>query len=98
VGCESVIKRRSTPHNAFYHALLRDIHQKALQEHLTVENMDFLKQGLKKLDGIEKSTALLTDKELVHHIEFIIKFLGQYGICPTFVETEWERIKQTARK
>ena len=93
-------KLRSSPHNRFYHSVLRDCHQKALAQHLTVEDMNFLKQGLKQLDndypnGI--STSKITDKQLVNHIEFIVKYLGQFGITPSFVEEEWERLKKLAR-
>jgi len=100
VGCESVIKRRSTPHNRFYHSVLRDLHAKALEAHLTVENMNFLKQGLKQLDPDFPpiSTSQATDKQLVHHIEFIVMYLGQFGLSPSYVEEEWERIQQSARK
>ena len=96
---KSELKKRSSPHNKFYHALLRDLHRKAFTEHLTVENMNFLKQGLKKLDPDFPpiSTAEATDKQLVHHIEFIIMYLGQFGLSPTFVEEEWERLKKLAR-
>lgn len=96
---EGVINRRSSPHNRFYHSCLRDLHSKALKAHLTVENMDFLKQGLKQLDPDFPpiSTSQATDKQLAKHIEFIVMYLGQFGLTPDFVEEEWERIKKLAR-
>jgi hypothetical protein len=66
---------------------------------MTVEDMNYLKQGLKKLDpeypkvdGIPESTAYLTDKELVHHLEFIRMYLGEYGITCDYDRQEWDRI------
>lgn len=94
----------SSPFNRFYHSILGDVHKKALALHLTVENMEFLKQGLKKLNKdypIERnkpiSTTKLTNKQLVQHIEFIVSYLGQYGITPHFVEEEWQRLIRSAR-
>lgn len=42
------------------------------------------------------SSAKLTTKQMVDHIEFIIMFLGQFDICPKFVTEDWERLKQQA--
>ncbi len=95
---------RSSQHNKFYHVVLTDVHRQAKAMHVTVENMNFLKQGLKKLDenyptenGKHLSSAKISDKELMLHLEFIVKYLGQFGITPHFVEAEWDRIMKEIR-
>jgi len=84
--------------------MLRDFHKQALAEKVTVENMDFLKQGLKKLDedypkinGKPLSTAKIDNKVLTHHIDFMIAYMGEYGFVSALVEEEWKRIIENAK-
>ena len=85
--------------------MLRDFHKQALAEKVTVENMDFLKQGLKKLDedypkvdGKPLSTAKIDNKVLTHHIDFMIAYMGEYGFVSALVEEEWKRIINGIRR
>ena len=99
------MEQRSKQFNRFYYALIKDIHTKALKKHLTVENSEMLRNGLKKsdenyprlLDGRVVSSADLTNKELANHIEHIIAFMGSYSIIPQFVIDDWERLKNLAK-
>ena len=100
---ESIVIR-SGPFNRYYHAMLRDFHKQALKEKLTVENMDFLKQGLKKLDenypkidGKPVSTSKIDNKTLTQHIEFMIAFMAEYGFVSAIVEEEWKRLMEIVR-
>ena len=95
---ESKLKRRSEPHSRFYHSVLRDFYNQLLEQRLAYD-FNQLKQGLKKLDPNypDISTASITDKQLVHHIEFIVRHFAQYGIEAQFVAEEWERLKKLAR-
>jgi hypothetical protein len=97
--------KRTLNQNNFYHAVIADVHKQALEKHVTVEKKDYLRNGLKEIDlnypikdGEPISSAKLTTKEMVEHIEFIIMFLGQFDICPKFVTDDWERIKKHARE
>lgn len=42
------------------------------------------------------STKDIRSNDLVKHIDFIIKWVGEYGISPKIVDDEWERIMQNA--
>jgi len=95
--------QRTLNQNRFYYSIIKDVHQQALAEHLTVEDSEFLRDGLKKndpdyprVDDKPISSAKLDTKQMVDHIEFIIEYLGQFGICPQFVTDEWERLKARA--
>ncbi len=109
---------RSLNQNNFYYAFITDIHKQCLEKHITVENMDYLRNGLKEIDEnyprydkvihgvnyngvdvIDKkpiSSAKLTTKQMVDHIEFVIEFVGRFGITPAFVEEDYKRMMELA--
>lgn len=107
---------RTLNQNNFYFSIIADIHKQAMEKHITVENSEYLRKGLKENDDnypkkphfIEDtfgevedrpiSSAKLTTKEMVNHIEFIIEFVGRFGITPKFVKDEWDRLMQSAHK
>jgi hypothetical protein len=85
--------------------MLSDYHKQALMAKVTLEDMNFLKQGLKKLDdnypktdGISASSSDLSNKELCNHLEFIRMYLSQYGFTFRLDDEEWERMKKQARE
>lgn len=41
------------------------------------------------------STAKISNKDLMQHIEFCIRLLANNGISYKFIEDEWNRIKET---
>ena len=103
--------QRTLNQNNFYYMVIADVHKQALEKHVTVENSEYLRNGLKEIDEnypkygalakpalINKpiSSAKLTTKQMVNHIEFIIMFLGQFDICPKFVVDDWARLKKQA--
>lgn len=94
---------RTLNQNNFYFAFITDIHKQALAEHITVENMDYLRKGLKdidenypKVDDVSISSAKLSTVQMRDHIEFVIEFVGRFGITPKFVVDDFERAMQTA--
>lgn len=102
---------RTLNQNNFYFAFITDIHKQALVKHITVENMDYMRNGLKEIDSnypryifeghppdtFKKiSSSHLSTKEMVNHIEFIIKFVAQFDIVPKFVQDDWDRLMKQA--
>lgn len=96
---------RTTRQNRFYFSVIADVHKKAVAKHLSVTNSEFLRIGLKELDenypkedGKPISSAMLTTKEMVDHVEFIRQFMLAHDITITWDDLEWERIKLQARR
>jgi len=101
---------RTLNQNNFYYAFITDVHKQALEKHITVENMDYMRNGFKELDSNYPrnyqvstmaikpiSSAELTTKEMVDHIEFITKFVWEVAqITPRYVEDEWQRLLSQA--
>jgi hypothetical protein len=97
----------SSNFNRFYHSLLREFYRQADKiiiegvgvlylKGLTYNNF---KQALKLLNfdyprknNIPLSTRDITNKELVEHVEFIVKLAYQNGYKLSVVEQEWELI------
>ena len=42
--------------------------------------------------GDKISTTKISSKHLVEHIDFIVKWAGEYGITPQIINDEWERL------
>ena len=51
---------RTLNQNNFYFAFITDIHKQALEKHITVQNMDYMRNGLKEIDENYP-------KELINH-------------------------------
>ncbi len=100
------MNNRTLSQNNFYFAVISDVHKQALAKHVTVEDIKYLRKGLKEIDcdypklvsADPKSSAYLTTKEMVNHIEFIIEFMGRFDIVPKFIDDEWARIQKQARE
>ena len=97
------IVRISSNFNRFFHSILKDFHSQARANDLTITCYDEFKQNLKSVnedyplkDGLFISTRDIENKDLIQHIEFIIKFAGEFGISLQFVEDEWDRILKEA--
>ena len=103
--------QRTLNQNSFYHSIIADIHKQAMALHITVENKEYLRNGLKENDDSypteyipayckdkPMSSARLSTKQMVSHIEFIIEFMGRFGITPNFVELDYERMMKLAHK
>jgi len=100
--------------NRFYHAIINEFYKKAplkLKTELgvlyirgfTFENF---KQVLKYINldyprneyGHPLSTRDISNKELIQHIEFLIKLAGENGVEFSFVEQEWEILLRRANE
>ena len=97
----------SNEFNRFYHALLNDIYTQVLSKAdvqlvLTFERfkkmLKYLDKHYPRYNGTTDLVSIrdIRSKDLVAHIEFIIKWAGEYGISPQIVEDEWERVMQNA--
>lgn len=67
------------------------------------DTMDELKQIFKLMnldypidEDAKTSTRDIDSKELVRHIEWAVKILGENGVLLPFIEEQWERILQDA--
>jgi len=98
--------------NRFYHSLLREFYQQAVKVriegvgvlYLRGLTLDNFKQTLKLLNfnyprknNTPLSTRDITNKELVGHIEYIIKIAYQNGYKLSIVEREWENLLKEVR-
>ena len=103
----------SSNFNRFYHSLLREFYRQADKIiiegvgvlYLRGLTLDNFKQTLKLLNfnyprknnAPPLSTRDITNKELVEHIEHIIKIAYQNGYKLSVVEQEWELILKEHR-
>jgi len=93
--------------NRFYHAIIKEFYNKAplkLKTELgvlyirgfTFENfkqvLKYINLDYPRNDGHPLSTRDISNKELIEHIEFLIKLAGENGIEFSFVEQEWNLI------
>ena len=98
--------------NRFYHSLLREFYQQAVKVRIEGVGVLYLKgltynnfkQTLKLLNfnyprknNTPLSTRDISNKELVEHIEFIIKLAYQNNYKLQVVEREWEQILKENR-
>ena len=75
-----------------------------LEKNIDYFDLDDLKQIFKAVnfdypiddDGEKVSTKEITDKELVQHLEFIYKTLGENGYLIPIIEEEWQRLMNSA--
>jgi len=93
--------------NRFYHSLLNDVyvqvlHQADVKLVLSFEKFKLMMKHLDKSYPKYSDTKYyvsikdIRSRDLVRHIDFIIKWASKYGISPQIVEDEWDRIMQNA--
>ena len=91
--------KRSSPHNRFYHSLLNDIYKQMVEEKMVIVSFYEFKQQLKNLDenyqridNFPVSTANITDKQLMNHIEYIRLFSSHWGFTIKHDEQAWNEL------
>ena len=97
----------SSNFNRFYHSLLKEFYQQAVKVRIEGVGVLYLKgltynnfkQTLKLLNfnyprknNTPLSTRDINNKELVEHVEYIIKIAYQNGYKLSVVEQEWDLI------
>jgi hypothetical protein len=88
--------------NRLYHgAFLGDIYKQMLSQKRIIISFEKFKEALKYANEsyprYDNSTDLVStrdirNKDLVLHIEWIIKWAGEYGITPGIVQEQWSRL------
>ncbi len=93
--------------NRLYHsAFLNDLHKQMIQAKKIRMTFAKFKDILKELNpdypvdekGNKISTTKISSKALIQHIDFIVSWAGGYGVTPTIINDEWERLMQGARE
>jgi len=93
--------------NRFFFSLINDCHTQLLAGKNIVLTQKRFREVLKERDinypidkSLEKlSLAKLDNKQLIKHIEFIIRFMGEeFGITPLVIEEEWDRLLAQAEQ
>ena len=88
-----------------YFSMLTDIYRQMTADKRIIMSFDKFRDNIKIIDEnypyydgtIEKiSLRDIRSKDLVLHVEFIVMWCGNYGITPTIIAEEWERMLQEA--
>ena len=91
--------------NAFYHAVLNDFHVQASKPDEVNITFDKFKEVMKFGDplfpvdarGALISIKVISNKDLVAHVEHLVKYAGSLGITLSFAQEEWDRVMEQAR-
>ena len=96
----------SAEFNALYHgAFLGDLYKQMLAKKAIIMTFDKFKQALKysndsypRYTGTDDlvSTAQLSNKDLLDHIEWITRWSSEYGLSLNIHDEEWDRLMAKA--
>lgn len=94
--------------NRLYHgAFLNDLHTQMCAARKMIISFEKFKEVLKYVNkdyprysetNDPVSTRDIRSKDLCSHIEFIIKWAGEYGFTPQIVEDDWNRLMELAHE
>lgn len=96
--------RVSSNFQRFIFSFIADLHEQMIQAKRVLMSIEKFRDTLKYLDhdypkhksGNAYSYTYLSNKQFLAHIEFLVKWSGEYGITPKFVQREWDRLLQEA--
>lgn len=98
----------SSEFSRLYHGcFLGDIYKQMVAQKRIIITFEKFKEALKyanknypRYDGTDDlvSTRDIRNRDLVRHIEWIVKWAGEYGITPQIVDDEFNRMMQLAHE